>query len=251
MENSLVLNLPNLREIVKQSPLLDFEMFPPFEGFPKEGIRFLRQLKKNNNRAWFNEHKSEYEDFVKLPMQSLVAALQPHVANFAPEIDVHPKRSLFRIYRDTRFSKDKTPYKTHVAAVFHLRGHWQNSGGYYVHIELGAVYVGGGIYMPDSDQLRKIRRAIVDPKAKFRSIVESKMFKKQFGGIEGEKLQRVPQGFEADHPMAGWLKHKQFYTGVEWNEKECYSVNFVSKVVNVYKDLHPLIRFLNEALNKQ
>lgn len=227
---------------------LDLEIYPPFEGFPREGMRFLRRLKKNNNRPWFNAHKAEYEDHVRLPMQSLIAALQPHVHAFAPEIELHPKRSMFRIYRDTRFSKDKTPYKTHVAAVFHPRGHWQNSAGYYVHVEPGGVYVGGGIYMPNSDQLRKIRRAIDSRSAEFLSIVGTAKFKRQFKGIEGEKLQRVPQGYDANHPMAGWLKHKQFFTGVEWDERECYSAKFVQKISAVYKDLYPFIRFLNEAL---
>ncbi len=236
---------------MRKSITFDPEVYPPFDGFPKEGIRFLKQLKKNNNRNWFNEHKSEYEDFVKLPMQSLVAALRPHFAEFAPEIDVHPGRSIFRVYRDTRFSKDKTPYKTHVAAVFHVRGRWQDSAGYYVHIEPRAVYVGGGIYMPDGDQLRRLRRAIADRAGEFRSIVQSRTFTKHFGGIEGEKLQRVPRGFEGDHPMAEWLKHKQIYTGAEWGEKECYSRDFVKKLAKAYKDLYSFIRFLNKALDKQ
>jgi uncharacterized protein (TIGR02453 family) len=227
---------------------LDLEVYPPFKGFPREGLRFLKQLKKNNNRTWFNAHKSEYEEFVKLPMQSLIVALQPHVQAFAPEIDFNPKRAMFRIYRDTRFSKDKTPYKTHVAAVFHPRGHWQNSAGYYVHVEPGVIYVGGGIYMPDSDQLKKIRLAIDEDADEFLSIVATQKFKRLFYGIEGERLQRVPQGFEPEHPMAEWLKHKQFYTGVEWNDHECLTVKFIKKVTAVYKDLYPFIRFLNNAV---
>ena len=147
---------------MKPEMMLDAEMFPPFDGFPKEGIKFLTQLKKNNNRPWFNKHKSEYEDFIKLPIQSLIASLKAPMAKVAPEIEVNPKRSMFRIYRDIRFSKNKAPYKTHVAAVFHLKGNWQNSAGYYVHIEPKVIYVGGGIYMPDSTQLKKIRHAIAD-----------------------------------------------------------------------------------------
>lgn len=229
---------------------LDLEVYPPFEGFPREGIQFLKALKKNNNREWFAKHKTEYEDYVKLPMQSFVAALKPLIGKFAPEVDVHPKRSMFRIYRDTRFSKDKTPYKTHVAAVFHIRGHWQNSAGYYIHIEPGGVYAGGGMYMPDSDQLRKLRRAIAGQQEDFLSIVTSRTFKRRFDGIEGEKLQRVPQGFEPNHPMGEWLKHKQFYTGVEWKERECYSPSLTKNVVEVFKELYSFILFLNGALGK-
>jgi uncharacterized protein (TIGR02453 family) len=228
--------------------LLDTEMYPPFGGFPKEGISFLRRLKKNNNREWFAKHKPEYEDYVKLPMQSLIATLREPMARMAPEFDVHPKRSMFRIYRDTRFSKNKLPYKTHVAAVFHHRGNWQGSAGYYFHIEPGEVFLGGGIYMPDSGQLKKIRAAIANRADEFSSIVDNKSFKRKFGGLEGEKLKRNPLGYSADHPMIEWLKYKQFFTGVEWEEKSCYTPKVVDNIVQVYKDLLPLIRFLNEAL---
>jgi uncharacterized protein (TIGR02453 family) len=232
---------------MKTDPL-DAEMYPPFGGFPAEGIRFLKQLKKNNNREWFAKHKPEYEDFVKLPMQSLIASLRDPMARVGPEFDVNPKRSMFRIYRDTRFSNNKLPYKTHVAAVFHHRGNWQGSAGYYVHIEPGGVFLGGGIYMPDSSQLKKIRGAIAGRSEEFLSIVGDKSFKKQFGGLEGEKLRRNPLGYRADHPMIEWLKHKQFYTGVEWEEKRCHSGRFIGDIVQVYEDLLPLIRFLNRAL---
>jgi|ERR1041384_1186393 uncharacterized protein (TIGR02453 family) len=233
-----------------KSEILDAEMYPPFAGFPREGIKFLKQLKKNNNREWFTRHKPEYEEFVKLPMQSLIASLREPMADVAPEFDVHPKRSLFRIYRDIRFSNNKAPYKTHVAAVFHLRGNWQGSAGYYLHIEPGQVFLGGGMYMPDSNQLKNIRGAISDHQSKFRSIVEDKSFKKKFGGLEGEKLKRNPLGYSADHPMIEWLKYKQFFSGVEWEEKSCYSPRMVGSVVDVYKGLLPLIRFLNEAMGK-
>ena len=228
--------------------LPDIELFPPFTGFPEEGIKFLKQLKKNNNREWFNKHKPEYEEFVKLPMQSLIAALKQPLAKLAPEMHVDPKRSMFRIYRDTRFSKDKRPYKTHVAAVFHLKGHWDESAGYYVHIEPDGVYVGGGIYAPESSQLKKIRRTIADSPKEFLSIATSKIFEKRFKKLEGEKLQRMPLGFPIDHMMAEWLKYKSLYTGVEWDVRESYSQKFVDKIVGVYKDLLPLVRFLNEAI---
>jgi len=227
----------------------DIEMYPPFDGFPKECVQFLKQLKKNNNREWFAKHKAEFEDFVKLPMQSFIASMRMPLAKLAPEIEADPKRSLFRIYRDTRFSKDKTPYKTHVSAIFHRKGHWEESAGYYVHVEPGTLYAGGGIYMPSSDQLKKIRAAIADNGNKFRSIVESKSFKKTFKKLEGEKLQRAPLGYPVDHPMIEWLKYKSFFTGVELEESRCHSPKFLDEVVEVYKDLLPLIRFLNDALS--
>jgi len=229
---------------------IDQAVFPPFDGFPQAAIRFLKQLKKNNNREWFQQHKSEYDNFVKLPMQSFIAALRVSMETIAPEIDIHPTRNIFRIYRDTRFGNDKTPYKTNVAAVFHLHGHWQESAGYYVHIEPGAIYIGGGIYMPTNDQLKLIRSAISDRAREFCSIVESKSFKLKFGTLEGEKLKRAPLGFPHDHPSIEWLKHKSYYAGVDWNEKECFERTFVQKVTRIYGDLLPLIRFLNSALKK-
>ncbi len=228
--------------------VIDDELFPPFEGFPPEGLTFLRRLKRNNNREWFAAHKGEYEDFVRFPMQSLVSSLRAPMAAIIPELDVNPRRSIFRIYRDTRFSGDKTPYKTHIAAIFHLRGRWQDSAGYYVHIEPGGIYAGGGIYMPDSEKLKKIRKAIAGKPDEYLSIVTDKKFKSRFGSLEGERLSRGPAGYPADHPMVEWLKYKSFYAGVEMQDEECLKASFIDKVVAVYSDLIPLVRFMNGAL---
>lgn len=231
-------------------PLIDIEFYPPFNGFPKEGIRFLEQLRKNNNRSWFQAHKSEYENLVKLPMQSLIAAVRAEFAKFAPEIEVHPKRSMFRIYRDIRFSKNKAPYKTHVAAVFHPKGHWQKTAGYYLHIEPGEVFLGGGIYRPPTDQLREIRRALVERSEEFLSIVNDRSFRKRFGELDGDKLQRVPQGYDADHPMAEWLKYKWIYAGVTWPHEKSFSPRFPREAARIYEQVTPLVRFLNSAIGK-
>ncbi len=235
----------------KKTPLSDMDFYPPFDGFPREGIDFMKRLKRNNNRPWFEKHKAEYESSVKLPMQSLIAALHPHFERFAPEFDINPKRSLFRIYRDVRFSKDKTPYKTHVAAHFVLRGKPKGveGSGYYLHIEPGEVFLGGGIYMPDNDQLKKIRRAIADQAGQFLSIVQDPRFKKFFGKLEGDKLQRVPKGYEPDHAMAEWLKYKQFFVGAEWSESKCLKRKFVPEIVAVFEAATPLVRFLNQAMS--
>jgi uncharacterized protein (TIGR02453 family) len=184
-------------------------------------------------------------------MQSLISALRPHFDRFAPEFDINPKRSLFRIYRDVRFSKDKTPYKTHVAAHFVLRGKPKGveGSGYYLHIEPGEVFLGGGIYMPDNDQLKKIRRAIADHSDEFLSIIQNQRFRKCFGKLEGDKLQRAPKGYEPDHPMVEWLKYKQFFVGVEWAESKCLKVKFVSEIAAVFEVASPLVRFLNEAMS--
>jgi uncharacterized protein (TIGR02453 family) len=250
--NSLQINSLHAQLKSKRiSPLTDNTIFyPPFEGFPAEGIRFLKSLKKHNNRPWFEKHKSEFETNVRLPMQSLIVSLQPHFARFAPEFEVHPKRSIFRIYRDVRFSKDKKPYKTHVAMHAVLRGKPKGVGGsgYYLHIEPGEVFQGAGIYMPDADQLRKIRCAISEQPDELLSLVQDKNFKKRFGTMEGERLQRIPAGFEKNNPMAEWLKLKQFFVGVSLPESKCHSERFVDDVAAVFEEATPLVKFLNRAL---
>lgn len=226
------------------------DSYPPFVGFPRVGIEFLKKLKKNNRRDWFEKHKAEYETDVKHPMQCLIAALQPHMLSFAPEFEVNPKRSIFRIYRDVRFSKDKSPYKTHVAAHFVVRGKPKGveGSGYYLHIEPGEVFIGAGIYMPENDQLKKIRASIAGKADEFLGIVNNPRLKKTFGKIEGEKLRRVPQGYDPEHPMAEWLKLKQFFVGVSWPESRCRTAAFVENVAEGFRTATPLVRFLNAAM---
>lgn len=232
------------------TPIMDFDLYPPFEGFPKRCVSFLKQLKRNNNRAWYESHKEEYELYAKTPMMSFITALQPHFARFAPEFDLNPKRSIFRIYRDIRFSSDKTPYKTHIAAHFVLRGMPKGfiGSGYYIHLEPGEFFVGGGIYIPDSTQLKKIRAAIATQGKEFLSIVEHKRFRTRFAPFEWSKLQRIPKGYDESHPMADWLKFKQFFVGVALPESKCYSEQLVNEVAGVCEEAAPLVRFLNNSL---
>jgi len=232
-------------------PGLDLEFYPPFEGFPKKGITFLRQLKKNNRRDWFEKHKDEYETFVKLPMQSFIASLQSPFKKFAQEFEVNPKKSLFRIHRDVRFSKDKSPYKTHIAAHFVLRGKPKGTegSGYYLHIEPGEVFLGAGIYMPQGEQMKKIRKAIANHSKEFLGVVNNPRLKRLYGKLEGDKLQRIPQGYVPDHPMAEWLRYKQFFVGASWSVQRCHSPKLVQDVVKAFETAAPLVRFLNKAVS--
>jgi len=231
-------------------PLMDVDMYPPFEGFPKGGIIFLKKLKRNNKREWFEKHKEGYEQSVKSPMLSFISSLQPYFARFAPEFDLNPKRSIFRIYRDIRFSPDKTPYKTHIAAHFVLRGMPKGfiGSGYYIQIEPGELFVGGGIYLPDSDQLKKIRAGIAQHGNIFLSIIKNQQFTKRFAPFEWTKLQRVPKGYDENHEMADWLKYKQFFVGVSLPESVCYRESMVEKVADICEKAAPLVRFLNNCL---
>jgi uncharacterized protein (TIGR02453 family) len=235
--------------MVPNSPI-DELLFPPFDGFPKEGLEFLKRLKRNNNRPWFKRHRHEYEELVRFPMQCLVASLAQRMADVAPEIEFHPRKSIFRIYRDTRFSKNKTPYKTNIAASFELRGQHgpTETPGLYLGVEPGEIYVGGGLYMPTGPQLKAIRQSIVSNPEDWLAIVEDKRFKKEFGGIEGEKLQRAPLGYPVDHPMIAHLRHKQFYAGKVFEESACLKRQFVQTVETVLTDILPLVRWLKISL---
>ena len=206
---------------MKSTPL-DLDAYPPFAGFPPEAIRFLKQLKAHNKREWFNAHKEQYLEYVKQPMESLLASLAGPVGKYAPELLVDPKKGMFRIYRDTRFSKNKDPYKTHVAAIIHPRGHWEQSAGLYVHVEPGEVFLG---------------------------IVEGKSFKKRFGALRGDKLSRAPLGYTPDHPMVEWLRWKQFFVAVEWPEKSAMREDFAKRVAETFEGMMPLVRFVNDALH--
>jgi uncharacterized protein (TIGR02453 family) len=234
---------------MKKIPSFDEDLYPPFIGFPKKGLDFLSKIKKNNNRPWFNKHKEEYEINLKLPLQSLVASMRQPLKEIAADVEVNP-RKVFRIYRDTRFSPNKQPYKTHVSAGFFMRGgtNMGDTPGLYLFIDTTEAWIGGGIYMPDHKQLKRIRHAIANKPEEFLAAVESKTFKKRFKKLQGVKLQRMPLGFPADHPMGEWLKFKQFYAGLSWDQKACMSPKFIKRVIPVFEELLPLARFINEAL---
>ncbi|MBX2992150.1 MAG: DUF2461 domain-containing protein [Bacteroidetes bacterium] len=223
------------------------DFYPPFEGFPKSGIVFLKRLKKNNNREWFQKHKDKYDENVKFPMQCLIAGLRHRLRDEIPELDFNPKRSIFRIYRDVRFSKNKVPYKTNIAASFELKGKKKTTDtpGLYVGIEPGSVFVGGGMYMPGGDQLKKIRKSIVEHPDEFLAVVNDKHFKKVFGGIMGENLLKAPLGFPKDHPMIEHLKHKQWFVGKEWEDESIVlSKKFEQTTAHLLLDIMPLVRWL-------
>ena len=225
-------------------------LFPPFTGFPPEGLAFLRRLKKNNTRPWFQKHKHEYEELVRFPMQCLIAELRDAMAMAAPELNIDPRRSIFRIYRDVRFSKNKAPFKTHIAASFNLRGRKgpTEQPGLYLHIGPEEVFIGGGLYMPASPQLKKLRAAMVEDPEEFLAVVRDPAFRRLFGTLQGDRLIRAPLGFPADHPMIDHLKQKQFYVGVERDEGDVLRPRFAADVQKVFVRCLPLIRWLANAL---
>lgn len=230
--------------------------FPPFQGFPKEALSFLKKLKKNNTKEWFQAHKEEYEEVVKFPMQCLVATLGAMLKSDLPEYAFNPKKSIFRIHRDVRFSKDKSPYKTNVAASFNLAnrtGEAVELPGFYLHIEPKSkegwgTFAGGGLYMPASFHLNAIRDKIAREPERFLNIIEEKKFKKLFKGIEGEKLKTNPKGYDPTHPMIEHLKHKQFFVSHEFYEEEIHNPIFAKHVAETLRATIPLVDFLNTAV---
>jgi uncharacterized protein (TIGR02453 family) len=222
-----------------------------FSAFPMEGLRFLRGLKRNNNREWFQKHKSIYETYVKEPMGALIESLAVDFQRFAPEMIASPKASAYRIYRDTRFSKDKSPYKTHVAAVFPRSGLAKHEGaGFYLHIDPTEVLIGGGIYMPMPEDLAAVRGHIADSPDEFFAVIESRKFRKTFGKLAGEQLSRVPRGFSTEHPAAEYLKYKQFLAAQHFPAEIATTPRLYKLIIDTFEAMLPLVRFLNEPILK-
>ena len=220
-----------------------------FRGFPEEGLQFLSALKKNNKREWFQKRKELYLATVKDPMNSFIVAVSADLEEFAPEMTGSPKISAYRIYRDTRFSSNKAPYKTHAAAVFPRRGlEKHESAGLYVHIAPDEVFVGGGLFRPVSADLQAVREHLALHHASFRSIVGSQRFRKFFGALSGEQLTRVPRGFDKDHPGADLLRYKQFLASRRFEPGVATTPAFYPEVIRTFKVLLPLIRFLNDPI---
>jgi uncharacterized protein (TIGR02453 family) len=223
----------------------------PVRALPRQTLGFLRALKRNNRRAWFLPRKEQFEAEVRAPMLAIVERLAGDLRRFAPEIVVDPKTAMYRIYRDTRFSENKAPYKTHVAAVFPWRGLPKHEGaGLYFHVSPDEVWVGGGMYAPQTPQLHAVREHIARNVGKLRAIVESPGFRRQVGRLEGERLQRVPRGFPSDHRAAEYLKYRQFLAGRELPPRVACSPTFYSTLVAVFRQVAPLARFLNEPLSR-
>lgn len=234
--------------MTRSHPIDELEL-PPFEGFPREGLAFLRGLKRHNERAWFQARKHVYEESVRLPMQCLIAALARRMAETAPEIEFHPRRSIFRIYRDTRFSKNKVPYKTNIGAAFTIRGR-KGPGDtpcLYVGVEPGEVYLGGGLYLPSGQQLKSIRASIAEDPDAWLAVVGTAAFRRKFGAIEGGRLSRAPLGYPPDHPMIEHLKLKQFFAGRSYPETICLKGSFIRIAEEVFQDMLPLVRWIVRA----
>ena len=182
-------------------------------------------------------------------MGRIIEQLAADLPAFAPELVATPKVSMYRIYRDTRFSPDKTPYKTHVAAVFpHGRLTKHGGAGLYFHVATDHVLIGAGIYAPEPRQLYELRQHVSTNLKRFRAIVESPAFRRDFGEISGQRLKRIPKGFDADDPAAEYLKLRQFLAGTERPSAFATRPRFYSSLTRLFERLAPFVRFLNKSL---
>lgn len=227
-------------------------MKPSFEGFSPEALQFLRQLKRNNRRPWFMKNKATYEQEVKAPMTRLVQAVNANLQRFAPEMVTEPKRAMYRIYRDVRFSADKSPYKTHVAALFAPRGFSKHAcAGLYFHFSPDELLIAGGVYMPGPKELLAIRSHIAEKSVVLRRIIADRQFKNLFSELEGERLSRVPKGFAADHPAGDLLRYKQFLAATTRPPELVLSKELLPALVSAFRTMLPLVRFLNAPLKPE
>jgi uncharacterized protein (TIGR02453 family) len=210
-------------------------------------LDFLSALKANNTREWFAENKPRYEQ-VAAEFLALADAILKQLAQATPAFtNQKAKECVFRIYRDTRFSKDKTPYKTHLGAYFCEGGKQSPLAGYYLHIQPGESFVAGGCWMPPAPLLQAIRQEIDYNAAEFRAIVESPEFINRFGKLSGESLKTTPKGYPADHPEIEYLRKKSFVAIQQITDQQVISNDFITQILASLTAMQPLINFLNRA----
>jgi uncharacterized protein (TIGR02453 family) len=217
--------------------------------FSPESLRFLRALKRNNDREWFRARRDQYDRVVRAPMIAVIEQLAVDFRRFAPEMMASPKSSLYRVYRDTRFSADKSPLKTHVSASFRWRGLPKGTAaGLYLELNPGSVWIGGGFYSPGPQQLVRIRTHISDTYPEIHQLVRTAAFRKVLGTIEGDRLTRLPRGYAQGDPSTEYLKYKHFLAGREFPPVFATTAAFYPALVETFKAAMPLVRFLNEPL---
>lgn len=230
-----------------------------FTGFRPEAIQFLADLAQNNDRAWFQPRKSDFERLLKEPMEAMIVALADAFAARGVPMLADPKRSPFRIYRDTRFSKDKSPYKTHLGATFRWTGgasggpqaggahdeRAHGNGGYF-HFEPGQMYAGGGMWRMEKPKLDAFRRAVLEEPETVRAAISDPGFVREFGAAHGdEELQRVPPGFPKDHPLADMFRWKDVVFGRRLADEEVLSPDLPDRLAASWATAAPVFRFLS------
>jgi uncharacterized protein (TIGR02453 family) len=223
-----------------------------FHGFPEELFIFLEALRENNNRDWFNANKDSYRHYVVEPVSEFIQAMSPRLGRITDSYLADPRPnggSMFRIYRDIRFSKDKRPYKTHVGCHFrHMAGKDAHAPGFYVHLEPGKVLFGGGVWKPPGPTLAQIRASIAERPEEWTRISQNKSLRKRFGPIQGERLKRPPRGYEPDQPCIEDLKLKSLFLIQEEEADLALTPDLIKEIVRSFKTAAPFMQFLTTAL---
>ncbi|HEY1937901.1 MAG TPA: DUF2461 domain-containing protein [Candidatus Angelobacter sp.] len=221
-------------------------MTAKFSGFSPDTLTFLRALKRNNRREWFQPRKEKYEALIKAPMLEMVAALNGELARFAPAYVTPPEKAVYRIYRDTRFSPDKTPYKTHISAIFPHRSAVKREGAvFYLHFTEKELLAFAGVYSPDRDELLAYRTLLQENHEELNVILANKTLRKMFGGLQGEQLSRMPKGFPVDHPAEGLLRQKQWYLESTFDIALLTTPRVVPELAKRFAVMAPMVEFLN------
>jgi uncharacterized protein (TIGR02453 family) len=239
------------RELVsakKSTPAKESRDTRPY--FAPEGLRFLRGLARNNNRDWFNERKPIYEAEIKRPMLAVIEAVTGAMMDFAPGHVRAPESIMMRIYRDTRFSKEKLPYKTHVAAWWVHDGLAKTSGaGFYLHVSGKQVEIAAGAFMPDAEQLLAIRRFLMEHHEEYRKLAQARALRRLLKDEEsGEPLRRSPKGFPGEHPAAALYRQKRWGFGASLEPEMATRPEFAKMVGSYFRAAAPLVALLNRPL---
>ena len=218
-------------------------MAESFRGFRPEAVQFLVDLTEHNERAWFQPRKADYERLLKTPLEALCAALDAAFAARGVPLSADPKRSPFRIYRDVRFSRDKSPYKTHASANFPWTGDGGMVGGYF-HLQPGAVFVGGGMWHPAPERLAGWRTAVVEDRERIHATLDDPPFRATFGEVTGERLKRGPAGYPPDDPDIELLQLKDITFSHPLADEELFSDDLPNVIADVLAHATPLLRLL-------
>ena len=221
-----------------------------FPGFSPKALTFFRELEKNNDRNWFAAHKELFEAEVRQPMIALTTLLCEDFRKFAADyVPEKPEKAIFRIYRDTRFSKDKTPYKTHIGSFFQHRRIEKNAGAaFYFEVSHRGVGLGGGMYMPGPEQIQAVRQMLTTKWEQLAKICADRALVKALGEVQGDKMARVPKGFDPQSPAADWLRYRRIYYYLELPAKLALTPELYKEVIGRLKLLVPFNDFLNGAV---
>lgn len=222
---------------------------PALPCFRPEALKFLRDLKRHNDRDWFTPRKAVYEAELKEPMLAVIRKITEAMLEFAPHHVRPAEKSLFRIYRDTRFSADKTPYKTHVAAWWSHQGLEKTSGaGYYFHVSAQEVIIAAGAYMPEKDQLAAIRHWLLEHHAAFRKLLGKPAVRRVFTEFEGNALTRPPKGFPAEHPAMDLIRCRQWGLAATLPAAAALKPDLAATVIRYFRIAAPVVDALNEPI---